>query len=66
MAHYAVIMVTRDTVQSLELCSSLEAVRAARDSHRALHRGEDCHIAAIYGELDGQMGLKRNRFRVIS
>ena len=30
MAHYAVIMVTRDAVQPLELCSSLEAVRTAR------------------------------------
>jgi hypothetical protein len=66
MAHYAVILVTREEIATLELCPSLEAVRAARARHRAAHRDDGCYVAAIYGELEGQKSLKRNRFRVVA
>ena len=65
MDRYGVIMAARDAVKILEVCPSMEAVRAARDRQRAAHRGEDCHIAAIYGEFGGQRSPERYRFRVI-
>ena len=65
MMTYGVIAVRGNAIQTLEICAEKAEALAAKERQRSARRGEDVHIAAVYGDFDAGGELAERRFRIL-